>query len=94
MGVVLSRRFSGACVALRWHDDGQRYRCAMVDDPAQVLGSLPPWLARQAARLAGRWIAAGIGCDCSLEAAPQAEVDDAVTQRPARDGHEPRRTRA
>jgi hypothetical protein len=70
MGALLSRRLSGVCVALRWHDDALRYRCAMVDEPASVLNALPAWLAPLAARLALRWIAAGVGCDCSLEAAP------------------------
>lgn len=55
LGVVLSRRRRGRCVALRWQ--GGRYACG-------VLAARPHgwrgWLVR-------RWIAAGAGCDCSLE---------------------------
>lgn len=54
LGVLLSRRFRGACVALRW--ERSRYVCGALT--AQPSG----WLVR-------RWIAAGVGCDCSLEPA-------------------------
>lgn len=55
LGVILSRRFRGACAAVRW--DGARYVCgALMNKP----GGLRGWLVR-------RWIAAGAGCDCSLE---------------------------
>ncbi|HEY9108389.1 MAG TPA: hypothetical protein VIN58_17060 [Roseateles sp.] len=55
LGVVLSRRFKGACVALQW--DGARYLCgALTAQPNGVRG----WLVR-------RWISSGSGCDCSLE---------------------------
>ncbi|MBL0086024.1 MAG: hypothetical protein IPP44_04765 [Ideonella sp.] len=70
MGVLLSRRTTGPCVALRWFDEVGRYRCAMVDKPSSVLPNLPSWAAAVTARLARRWIAQGIGCDCDLEAAP------------------------
>jgi hypothetical protein len=52
IGMLISRRVSGACKALRWDDRLQRYRCGFVD------GSRP-WVAA----LARRWIAAGRGCD-------------------------------
>jgi hypothetical protein len=73
LGRVLSGRRRGACAALRWESDV--YRCGAVSAPQAVLAqSLPRglgWLARPLAwllaRLAGRWIAAGQGCDCSLE---------------------------
>jgi hypothetical protein len=64
VGQVLSRRRRGACVALRWSDDGHRYRCGVVDDPARHLPWLPPAWGR---RLALRWIAASRGCDSDLE---------------------------
>jgi hypothetical protein len=55
LGVILSRRTTGACVAVRW--EGPRYVCgALADQPRGLRG----WLVR-------RWIAAGVGCDCSLE---------------------------
>jgi len=58
--MVLSRRRTGACVALRWSDEGQRYRCGAVDGP---------W-----GFLARRWISAGSGCDSSLQ--PESGVND------------------
>ena len=57
VGVVVSRRWSGACKALRW--DGLRYRCGLLADARG-------WRAR----LLARWIAAGSGCDSSAEARP------------------------
>ena len=61
LGVILSRRLKGACVALRW--DGARYECgALTAQPSGLVGRVGGWLVR-------RWIAAGAGCDCSLEPA-------------------------
>jgi hypothetical protein len=55
LGMLLSRRRQGACEALRW--DAERYHCGVVSaHPRGLLG----WLVR-------RWIAAGSGCDCSLD---------------------------
>ncbi len=59
LGMVLSRRRSGRCVALRWDEGRGRYLCGALDRP---------WLAP----LARRWIAAGSGCDAQLSAAPAA----------------------
>lgn len=56
IGMLISRRRHGACAALRW--DGERYLCGALTARA---GRLRRWLVR-------RWIAAGAGCDCSLEA--------------------------
>jgi hypothetical protein len=39
----------------------------LVVAPAEHLAWLPHALAPLATRLARRWIAAGIGCDCSAE---------------------------
>ncbi|MDL5032202.1 hypothetical protein QRD43_09825 [Pelomonas sp. APW6] len=58
LGMLLSRRLRGACVALRW--EGGRYVCgALGAKPRGLRG----WLVR-------RWIGAGQGCDCSLEPQP------------------------
>jgi len=68
------------CDALRWQDDGALYRCGALSAPGAVLRArLPaalhfavPALAWSLGRLAGRWVAAGDGCDCDaqLEDAP------------------------
>jgi hypothetical protein len=67
LGAWLSRRRSGPCAALSWDDTEARYRCAALLQPARWLPLLPTGWAR---RLARRWVAAGQGCDCSLQAAP------------------------
>lgn len=67
LGMLLSRRRHGACVALRWSEDDVRYHCGVVADPARWLPALR-WLPQATQRaLALRWIGAGRGCDASLE---------------------------
>jgi hypothetical protein len=68
LGMLLSRRRRGACVALQWHEADVRYRCGALAEPQRWLPWLPAPLARA---LTGRWIAAGQGCDAEFE--PQAE---------------------
>ncbi len=75
LGMLVSRRRYGACRALRWDDDLGRYRCGMLSAPADALPALPRWLAPAVAQLARRWIAAGSGCDCSVEAGTEASAD-------------------
>lgn len=70
LGVLVSGRLRGACAALRWQADQNVYRCAMVCAPGTIWPWLPAALQRWVQRLAGRWIAAGQGCDCDAE--PQA----------------------
>lgn len=70
LGAVVSRRRTGACVALRWSDSDQRYLCGMVADPAGVTGLTHPWAVRAMSALARRWIASGVGCDARLQTAP------------------------
>lgn len=78
LGVVLSGRRHGACVAVRWYDDLYQYRCGALMAPQEVLQSVLPrpmaglavLLAPVLAWLAKRWIAAGEGCDSSVEWAP------------------------
>lgn len=67
LGVLVSRRTTGACAALRWSDDAHRYVCGMVSDPGGVTGITWPWAARWMAALARRWIASGVGCDAQLD---------------------------
>ena len=75
LGVVLSGHRQGACLALRWQPDRLQYRCGAMTVPQEVLVNrwpgcwrfAPPWLAGLLGRWAGRWVAAGIGCDCEVQ---------------------------
>lgn len=75
LGVLLSSRRHGACVAVRWHVEARQYRCGALSEPVDVLQHtlhrsllrLAPWLAPGLARLAKRWIAVGRGCDSTVE---------------------------
>ncbi len=67
VGVLVSRRRHGACDALRWNETQRRYLCGAVSEPRSVLPEGMGWLAPLFARLARRWIAAGIGCDSTVE---------------------------
>lgn len=60
-GMVVSRRRTGACAALRWEEGARRYVCGL-------LMGRRPWVAR----LMRRWIAAGQGCDATLRAEAEA----------------------
>jgi len=62
LGMVLSHKRTGACVALRWSEGEQRYLCGAISDAPRG------WLGRLRQRLARRWIAAGAGCDAHLTA--------------------------
>lgn len=82
LGMVLSGRRSGACDALRWDAAHVQYRCGALVAPQAVLTAALPvglrWLAAPLApmlRGAGRrWIAAGVGCDSTLEVRPPQAV--------------------
>lgn len=62
LGMVLSRKRHGACIALRWSQDQQQYRCGAL---------AATWLGMPIGLLARRWISAGTGCDSSLEPLPR-----------------------
>src|SRR3990167_9116863 len=74
LGMLLSGRRRGACLAVQWDVVARRYRCAAVMTPMEVVKRvLPHWLhasspagAALLSRLAPRWIAAGKGCDSSV----------------------------
>lgn len=76
LGLFLSRRRRGACVALRWHEARRQYRCGALSQPLELLQGLLPrptwrlaaWLAPLLWRLARRSIAVAQGCDSSVEA--------------------------
>lgn len=88
LGMLLSGRFRGACAALRWEPTPGRYRCGALSRPRQVLQqALPRWLRFLARPLSvpltlwsRRWIAAGRGCDSSLQV-----VTDNVDNHPNRE---------
>ena len=65
LGIVASRRRHGACSALVWMEDKGMYRCGLIEQPAVHLPYLLRWAAPMLARLARRYIAAGVGCDFS-----------------------------
>lgn len=66
LGILLSRRRRGACVALEWDGGQQRYLCGALAQPSRWL----PWLpATWSQALVRRWIAAAQGCDAGLETA-------------------------
>ncbi|MDO9092778.1 MAG: hypothetical protein Q8R98_18065 [Rubrivivax sp.] len=67
LGMLLSRRRQGACLALQWDETDLLYRCGVLAQPSRWLPVLPAVLAQALAR---RWIAAGRGCDSDLQ--PQA----------------------
>jgi len=91
LGVLLSGRRRGACVAVQWDDPARRYRCGAITAPQEVLAlRLPGWLCGPgslAARLlpgpASRWIGAGQGCDSSLQIqTPDAASEALIDARP------------
>lgn len=66
--MLVSRRRTGACAALRWSAVERRYRCGLLSEPADVTGWRWPWLLRAVRAVAQRQIAAGSGCDAEIEA--------------------------
>jgi len=92
LGVVLSRTRVGACAALRWQDAPGQYRCGALVAPEDVLTASLPWGTRWLApllapvlrRWGARWIAAGTGCDSSLEV-----VQSSSTTMPTTDSTHP-----
>jgi hypothetical protein len=74
LGVLLSRSRIGPCKALQWVDAERQYRCGALGSGLR-------------ARVVGRWIAAGAGCDCDLEAATSTTI---VQSSPSKPTSEPR----
>jgi hypothetical protein len=64
MGMLVSLKRRGRCVALRWDETQMRYLCGMLATP-DARGVLARWRNR----IAARWIAAGVGCDADIEVA-------------------------
>ena len=76
LGMLLSRRSQGPCLALQWRAPEQRYVCGALlpQTPATGHGLARAWQALRQ-RLVRRWIGAGAGCDCSLEPAGSATIE-------------------
>ena len=70
LGIWASRRRSGPCAALRWDTGQGRYLCGVLADATQAVATQGGWRRRLWLALVRRWIAAGQGCDCSLEPQP------------------------
>lgn len=86
VGMLLSRKRRGACTALQWSDESRRYVCGMLVAPLPQLGwhgdgAVSRLLGRALTRTVRRWIAAGQGCDSTLE-----RVTDGLGQATSRDG--------
>lgn len=85
VGMALSRRRQGVCVALRWDEGQTRYHCGALVQPGPVLRDVLPVMLRPLAGvlspvlgyLALRGIAVGTGCDCDLQVEPPAGGDAA-----------------
>jgi len=72
MGAVLTLRRQGPCQWLQWQADARTYRCGVLatTDPACLPSQAPAWKRwwmQGLHKAARRWIAAGQGCDCSME---------------------------
>lgn len=78
LGMLVSRRRRGACIALIWIEEDQRYQCGMVQAPERFVPLSGPRMARWLQRLARRLISAGQGCDADLHA-------EALIEAPAED---------
>jgi len=73
VGRVVSVKRTGACVALRWDAPLARYRCGLITTgPSR--GSI--WWRR----LMQRYIAAGQGCDSTLEVVVEGDASTAFTR--------------
>jgi hypothetical protein len=63
-------QIKGPCPALEWAANDKRYVCGLLTRPAHFLKYLPNRGEPMASRLFARWISAGRGCDCSVDAQP------------------------
>ena len=70
VGVLVSRRRSGACAALLWNEATSRYTCGLISDPQRVLGLRWHMATRLISALAARLVSAGKGCDSDAECVP------------------------
>ncbi len=78
VGVLVSRRWRGACKALVWSDAVGLYRCGLLGDASGVGGQAAPFWRRLWQRWVRRMIASGVGCDASIEVDVAAYLADEV----------------
>jgi hypothetical protein len=71
LGMVWSRRRTGACAALQWDGGASLYRCGVLVRVAAGARRGPLWRRPWSwlERLVRRWMGAGQGCDCDWAAA-------------------------
>ena len=69
VGMLISRKRSGACHALQWHGATRQYRCGLLTRPAAS------WWQRGWRAWAARVISAGSGCDAWLDVTPEQGAD-------------------
>lgn len=67
VGMLVSRRRTGACAALLWNEATSRYMCGLISDPHCVLGLRWKVATRLISGLAMRLVSAGKGCDSDAE---------------------------
>jgi MinD superfamily P-loop ATPase len=67
IGMLISRRRSGRCVALAWQDEDRRYMCAVVAAPQRYSPVKGSAAVAALSALARRFISAGSGCDAEVE---------------------------
>jgi len=89
LGMVLSGRRTGPCVALRWDATAQRYDCGAVPAQSSARADLS-WWQRLRRRLVLRWIGAGVGCDCAWEAEAAVASSTSLDTYPQENHHGPR----
>lgn len=65
LALLRFRQRRGPCPALEWN--GERYRCGLLLRPRHYWPWLPASWAAPWQRWSARWIASGIGCDCSAD---------------------------
>lgn len=75
VGMLLSRRRHGRCVALQWDEAQRRYLCGALAWRAQ--GRLSRLIERPLHAWMARMIAAGQGCDAELQAQVLSDADRA-----------------
>jgi hypothetical protein len=78
VGVLVSGRLKGACKALVWSGEAERYHCGMLVGQVGTAADAGGWASRLRSRWVRRMISAGSGCDASIEVAQAQPVPHGV----------------